>query len=110
VVSTTGVDHYDEAAAVIRPYRDEALLTDGPGVLDRHGSRVVEHCLRVREADTMLAEVRVGLGWIPSDIHGSLYAYGVHTSSAQPGGMPDGEGGGHGEIVGGKGASYGDRS
>jgi hypothetical protein len=73
-----GMDDHEYPAQCIRAQSDKALFTSGVRIFDGESHRITKCLLGVSKADTMLPQVRLGLGWSNStDMR--HYAYSMHT-------------------------------
>jgi hypothetical protein len=78
VITAVGIGDNDDAAQGIKTDRDESLLVLSQ-IIDRDGCWIEQHALGIGEADAMLAQVRLSLGWIPNGLHICIiciYAFG----------------------------------
>src|SRR3974390_3204960 len=80
VITAVGIGDNDDAAQGIKTDRDESLLVLSQ-IIDRDGCWIEQHTLGIGEANAMLAQVRLSLGWIPDGLH--IYALYAYTRSAQ---------------------------
>jgi hypothetical protein len=63
------VDNHQNPAQRIHTQRDEALLALGIRILDGESHRIAQRLLGMCEADLVLLEIGLRLGWIELDAH-----------------------------------------
>ena len=61
MLAAHGVHHDQQSSVGIGAKRDEALLADSVGILDRHRHQIVQRFFGLGEADAVLGMVQLGL-------------------------------------------------
>jgi len=81
LLSALSVNHDDHQTEGIHTECDEALFTDRIRVFDSDGHRIAQRLLSVREADTVLAQIRICLRWVNSKyINESMHIQCIHVN------------------------------